>query len=64
MNAMKSLPKIEGYFASMAAHLTLIPAELFWNADEPLMSSVKHMSPPDVNVATEIKQGSVTLAII
>jgi hypothetical protein len=45
----------------MRGHLILITSEFFWNADETLMSSVKHMSPPDANVATGTKQGSFTL---
>jgi hypothetical protein len=45
----------------MVAQRTLNLSEFFWNADETLVSSVKRMSPPDVNIATGIKHGSLLL---
>jgi hypothetical protein len=49
------------YFVSITAHLTSVPSKWFWNADEICVDPAKHISPPDVIVASETKQGSVTV---
>jgi hypothetical protein len=41
--------------------LTSIPSAFFWSADEIRVGSAKHMSPPDVIVASGTKPGSVTI---
>jgi hypothetical protein len=56
-----SADDIRVYFEGINAQLTSIPSASFWNADETRVGSAKHMSPPDVIVASGTKPGSVTI---
>jgi hypothetical protein len=56
-----SADNIRVYFESISAQLTSIPSAFFWNLDETRVGSAKHMSPPDMIVATGTKPGSVTI---
>jgi hypothetical protein len=49
------------YFDSISVQLTSIPSVFFWNSDETRVGSAKHMSPPEVIVASGTKPGSVTI---
>jgi hypothetical protein len=46
-------------FANLTAHLTSSPSQFFWIADDIRVGSAKHMSHPDVIVASGTKQSSV-----
>jgi hypothetical protein len=49
------------YFESISAQLTSIPSAFQKNADGARVGSAKHMSTPDVIVASGTKPGSVTI---
>jgi hypothetical protein len=52
---------IRVYFESISARLTSIPSAFQKNADETRVGSAKHMSPPDMIVASGTKPGSVII---
>jgi hypothetical protein len=56
-----SADDVRVYFESISAQPTSIPSAFFWHADETRVGSAKHMSPPDVIIASGTKPGSVTI---
>jgi hypothetical protein len=56
-----SAEDLKTYFVSATAHLTSVPSELFWTADETCAHSAKHMSLSNVIFASGTKQGSITV---
>jgi hypothetical protein len=52
---------IRVYFESISGQITSIPSAFQKNADETRVGSAKHMSPPDVIVASGTKPGSVPI---
>jgi hypothetical protein len=56
-----SAEDLKAYLERITAHLTSTPSECFWNVHEIGVGPAKHMSPPDVTVASEMKRGSVTV---
>jgi hypothetical protein len=52
---------IRAYFEDISVQLPSVPSAFFWNVDETRVGSTKHMSPPDMIVASGTKPGSVTI---